>query len=448
MAGILIRGCGIVTMNDERAVISAGDLHIENDRITHVGPALAAPPAPERSDVEVIDGRGKVALPGFVNAHHHLFMSLLRGMSPNDRLPGWLSGCILPAGVHLRPEDLYWSIRLSLAECIESGVTSTMDWSFNLHGSEHAAATFEAMRDSGMRVHFAYGPGMVRSLSDFDIRIADFEDIRARLFGGAERAGRIRLWAGLGGPELQDETRFREEFALARSYGLSVHIHLREVNADSVGVVGKLDEWGVLGPHLLLAHAIHMNDDELDILARTDTRVSYNPLSNMRLGSGICRTVEMRQRGMGVALGLDGSACCDNNDFFALMRAAAGLQRARHMSADCVTVDDVLAMATVEGARALGDGGDVGVLKPGAKADVILINPDTINFAPLNNFVAQTVFSGQPRNVDTVIVDGRVLKRGGQLAGTNVEEILAKCRAASNHVVKAAGLERTPILAV
>jgi 5-methylthioadenosine/S-adenosylhomocysteine deaminase len=443
MAGLLIQGCAIVTMNPAGDTFPVGDVLIENGRISSVGPRAGRP----SENVEIIDGRGKVAMPGFVNAHHHLFQCLLRGLAPNARLPNWLAGCLLLVGPHLTPDDLHWAVRLSLAECIESGVTSTIDWAFNLHSAEHAAATIEGAEKSGMRVHFAYGPSLARGWGDFDIRRADFERIRADYFRGGRDAGRLRLWLGLGGPELQEEKSFRDEFAMAREYGLQVHIHLREVETmGPADAAAKLRDWGLLGPDLLLAHAVHLRDEDIGLLAESGTKVSYNPLSNMRLGSGICRVIELRRAGVDVALGLDGSASNDNNDYFGLMRAAIGLQRARHLSADCLTVDDLLRMATVEGACALGDS-EVGMLAPGMKADVILIDPETLNFTPLNEFVAQLIFCGQPRNVDSVIVDGRVLKRGGELVGVDREEIMAKCRGAARRLLEVGQVSHRPLLA-
>jgi 5-methylthioadenosine/S-adenosylhomocysteine deaminase len=443
MAGLLIRGCGILTMNPEGESFPAGDILIEGDRLISVGPLAH----PDTAGIEVIDGRGKIAMPGFVNAHHHLFQSLLRGLAPNSRLPNWLTGCLLLVGPHLTPDDLHWAVRLSLAECIESGVTSTIDWAFNLHSVEHAAATLEGAIASGARVHFAYGPSLAGGWGDFDIRRADFERIRERYFDGHSAAGRMRLWLGLGGPELQPEKSFRDEFALARKYGLHVHIHLREVETlQPADGVERMREWGLLGPDLLLAHAVHLRDPDIGLLAESGTKVSYNPLSNMRLGSGICRVVELRRAGVDVALGLDGSASNDNNDYFALMRSAIGLQRARNLSADCLPVDDLLRMATVDGARALGDR-EVGMLAPGMKADVILIDPGTLNFTPLNDFVGQLVFCGQPRNVDTVIVDGRVLKRGGELVGVDRDEIMSKCTVAARRLLSAGQVSHRPLRA-
>ena len=436
MAGILIRDCGIVTMNPAREQFSGGDIHIEGGRLTHVGSRLASIP----EGAEVIDGRDKVAIPGFVNSHHHFFQSLLRGLSYNENVIEWAQSCIFAASPHIEPEHLYWAARLTVAECVESGVTTSIDWSYCLHTLEHAVATFEGMRDSRARVHFAYGPSVAEGFGDFDLRLKDFEEMRSRYFGNGRDIDRIRLWMALGGPELQEEERVREEVAVATGHGLSLHIHVRENEAfEPKNTVEILERCGALGPQLLMAHAIHLSDSDLDRVARTGTKVNYSALSNMRLASGICRVVEMRQRGIDVSLGVDGSASNDNNDFFALMRAALGLQRARWLRGDCVTVHDILEMATIGGARCLGQETEIGSLEKGKRADVVLIDPQTLNFMPLNNFVAQLVLCGQPRNVDTVIVDGQVLKRKGELVGVDVGELLAKSSKAAQTITQKAG---------
>ena len=427
-------------MNAGREDIPSGDIVVEGGRLVHVG----APVSPSPPGAQVIDGRGKIAVPGFINAHHHLFQSLLRGLSPNENLLQWIESCILATTPHFRPEDLYWGVRLSLAECVESGVTTTIDWAYNLHSLEHAAATFEAMRDSGVRVHYAFGPSLLGG--NFDLDLKRLEDFRALHFGGGRRSGRLTLWAGPGGPNFQPEGRVREEVECVRGWGLPLHVHVGENVAqeprDALEVLGRC---GALGPHLLLAHAIHLRDSDLDLLASTGTKVSYNTLSNMRVASGICRVVEMRARGVDVGLGLDGSAASDNNDYFALMRAALGLQRARWLRADCLTVEDIVQMATIEGARCLGQDAEVGSLESGKRADFLLIEPRTLNFMPSNRFVSQLIFCAQPRNVDTVIVDGQVLKRGGELVGVEVEELLDRCQRAAGAVTGKAGLPRDPM---
>lgn len=441
MAGILIQGCGIVTMNRARERISCGDIWIEDGKLRHVGAPLAMPPP----GADVLDGRGKIAIPGFVNAHHHLFQSVLRGVSPNHAIPQWVPSCVMATTPHFEPDDLYSGSRLSLAECVESGVTTTIDWAFNLHSEEHAAATFQAAREAGVGIHFAYGPSLKRGLEDMEIHRADFDRFRARFFANGSSTELARLWLGLGGPDLQTEEHFREEFELARREGLPVQIHLREnVRWGRPDAVDVLARCGALGPDLLLAHAIHLRDADFDLLAGTGTKVSYNAPSNMRLASGICPVPQLRQRGIDVALGLDGSASNDNNDYFAMMRMALGLQRAHSLRADVLTADDILEMATIGGARCLGQESEIGSLEVGKRADVVLIDPDTLNFGPVNDFIAQLVLCGQPRNVDTVLVHGRVLKRAGELVGVDGRELLGRCRQVAARIGAAAGFPPDP----
>ncbi|MGD9763467.1 MAG: amidohydrolase family protein [Candidatus Binatia bacterium] len=441
MAELVIRGCGILTMNPAREQLANGDIHIQDGRLSHVGAPLAAVPA----GAEVIDGSGKVAIPGFISCHHHLFQCLLRGFAPNTDLLQWLSACILPTTPHFRPEDLYWGARLNLAECLESGVTTTVDWAYNLHSVEHAEATLDGIEESGARVHFAYGPSLLDG-SSFDVALEHLETVRARRFGGGRTAGRVMLWAGLGGPNFQPMERVREEMECVRGWGLPIHIHLGENRAQGPrDAVECLDRIDALGPDLLLAHAIHFVDGDLPMLARSGTKVSYNVLSNMRVASGICPVVDMRELGIDIGLGIDGAAANDNNDYFALMRASIGVQRLRWLRGDCVTVDDIMEMATLGGAKCLGQEREIGSLEVGKRADVVLIDPHSLNFKPLNNFLTQLIFCGQPRNVDTVIVDGRVVKRNGAMVGIDVDDLLAHCDRSTRYLIDKGGCPRDPI---
>src|SRR5581483_11461839 len=331
--------------------------------------------------------------------------------------------------------------RLTLAEAVESGVTTTIDWSYCLHSREHAAAVLEAVAASGARVCFAYGPSLLGG--DFAIDLDDLDAIRSRCFAGGREAGVVSLWAGLGGPNYQPEARLREEVEAVRAWGLPVHLHLAEHRSQaSPEALRMLERCGIAGPELLLAHAIHLSDADLDTLARTGIKVSYNAPSNMRLATGVCRAVEMRRRGVDVGLGLDSAAANDTNDYFTLMRTALGLQRARWLRGSCLTTDDVLEMATVGGAKCLGLEGRIGSLEAGREADVLLIEPRTLNFMPLNDFEPQLVLCGQPRNVNTVIVAGKVLKRHGELIGIDVESTIARCAEAARRVLATAEIPR------
>jgi 5-methylthioadenosine/S-adenosylhomocysteine deaminase len=182
-------------------------------------------------------------------------------------------------------------------------------------------------------------------------------------------------------------------------------------------VFDALTQAGALGPSLLGAHGVHLTDADIQLLARHDVRILHNPLSNMRLASGIIRLPELKQAGVQVGLGLDGGTN-DTADMFNTMRAAVGLQRAKLLTAGTVpTVSGVLRMATLDGARLLDMDGQIGSLTPGKKADLIVLDPRAVNFAPRVDWISQIVFNGQPANVEWVFVDGRALKARGRLVG-------------------------------
>jgi len=195
-----------------------------------------------------------------------------------------------------------------------------------------------------------------------------------------------------------------------------------------------LEEAGALGPDLLGAHGIHLTDAEIKILAKQDVRILHNPLSNMRLASGIIRLAELKQAGVQVGLGLDGGTN-DSSDMFSNIRAAIGLQRAKLLSANTVpSVSGGLRMATVDGAKLLDMDEQIGSLTPGKKADLIILNPGAVNFAPRFEWISQIVFNGQPANVEWVFVDGRALKRREQLVGVHSEAIVEAAQEVANRI--------------
>lgn len=223
---------------------------------------------------------------------------------------------------------------------------------------------------------------------------------------------------------------------LAKELGVKLHVHpLENVSQTQEQVFESLAQAGALGPSLLGAHGIHLSDAEIQVLAKHDARVMHNPLSNMRLASGIIRLPELKQAGVQVGLGLDGGTN-DTADMFSTMRAAVGLQRAKLLTASTVpTVNGVLRMATVNGAKLLDMDKQIGSLTPGKKADLIILDPRATNFAPRMEWISQIVFNGQPANVEWVFVDGRALKARGQLVGVQpaavvkaADEVAARIR--------------------
>ena len=219
---------------------------------------------------------------------------------------------------------------------------------------------------------------------------------------------------------------------LAQELSVQHHVHLLEnISQRANRPFEALAQANALGPNLLGAHGIHLNDSEIQILAEHDARITHNPLSNMRLASGVIRLPALKDAGVQVGLGLEG----DTNDMFNNMRAAVGLQRATSLRADVTpTMAQVLRMATVDGAAVLNMSDRIGSLTVGKKADLIIVDAGAVNFAPTFDAVSQIVLNTQPQNVEWVFVDGRALKRKGKLVGVDQDTIVRNAQAAANRI--------------
>lgn len=399
----------IVTMDPsvgegELGLVENGDLLIVGSRIEKVGQNLAV------GSAKVIDMNGRILLPGFVDAHNHLWNSLMRGCGADGDLYGWLNNCQYPLLQDPVPvQTVYAGVRLSTFDLLNSGITTTLDW-MGGPSPEFTDNNLRALEDSGIR--FVYSS--FRTVAN-EAAMNDVEAIRKRLEKNS--LGTLQV-----GPFLINREPFRSGFFTltdyAKKHGLRIHAHLRENIGDMKNEqLVLLREADVLGPQLQVAHAIHLNDAELKELAEAGVNAVHNPLSNMRIASGIMRLHEMLVVGMPVALGMDGSSN-DTSDMFNTMRLAVGLQRATSRRPDIrPTIPDVLRMATIGGARVLGLDQQIGSLTPGKQADIIALNPSMVNFAPRFDWVSQIVFNAQPANVEWVFVDGKVLKRRGELVG-------------------------------
>jgi 5-methylthioadenosine/S-adenosylhomocysteine deaminase len=409
-ARTLIRNAALVLTMDpalgvgELGVRERVDLLLEGDTIAQIGPNLKVQGA------RVIDATGRIVMPGFVDTHDHLFQSLIRGCGSDQDLKGWERACVDPLSrFDWKPGDAYRGVRLGTLDVISTGVTTVVDWSESIT-PRFVEENVRALLDSGLRFAFAYvgtpDPAVIAHMRHVKRTLID-PDPRATFQVGSR--------PGMGPTVLPSLLAMS---GLAKELGVKLHVHVLEnIVQTQEQVFESLAQAGALGPSLLGAHAIHLSDAEIQVLAKHDVRVMHNPLSNMRLASGIMRLPELKRAGVQIGLGLDGGAN-DTADMFNTMRAAVGLQRATLRTASTVpTVSDVLRMATVDGAKLLDMDKQIGSLTPGKKADLIILDPRATNFAPRMEWISQIVFNGQPANVEWVFVDGRVLKARGRLVG-------------------------------
>jgi 5-methylthioadenosine/S-adenosylhomocysteine deaminase len=403
--------------------LADADVLIMGDKIVAVGINLSAP-----SRVTVIDARGMIVMPGFVDTHDHLWQCLIRGCATDGHLFQWLGRCIFPLSTSpISEADGYAGTRLAAAGLINTGVTTVVDWNHAFNFG-FARGSLRALNESQLRYAFAMVPGT-----------ADGSDVRAlkAQFIDRNRLARLQI-AGRTSPLAVTMAQTAIAKDIAEDFpGTKFHFHLLEqesdIENDPFGVMEKAGAFD-LGRDLIFAHAIHLNGDQIDKIAEVDAAVSHQPLSNMRLASGIIRYADLKAAGIRLGIGLDGGTN-DTIDAFNNIRAATGLQRALTRDPQVSpTVEEVLRAATMGGAEVLDMESEIGSLTPGKQADVIIIEMHALNIAPVLRPVAQIVFNGQTQNVKWVFVAGRALKEDGKVTGVNERKLVEAAQAATDHI--------------
>jgi 5-methylthioadenosine/S-adenosylhomocysteine deaminase len=425
---LLIKDATVITLDEQNRILD-GDVLIEQGRITSIGSPVAA------RGIETIDGRGRLLLPGFIQTHVHLCQTLFRGAADDLSLIDWLKKRIWPMEAAHTRDSLSASALLGLSEMIRGGTTCAL----TMETVRHTDVVFEAVEQTGFRATVGKcmmdkGDGVPAALTE-KTESAIAESV-ALIEAWHNRAnGRIRACFAPRFAVSCTRELLERVAALARERSVMVHTHASE-NRDEIALVESetgrrnieyLNELGIVGPHVLLAHCVWLNDDEIEIIARTRTRVAHCPSSNLKLGSGIAPVPEMIERGISVSLGSDGAPCNNRLDMFTEMRTAALIQKAR-LGPQSLPALDVLKMATVEGARALGLDREIGSIEVGKLADLILINADRPHTTPRPDPISTVVYAATAGDVETVIIDGRIVMRDGKL--TTIDEL---------QVIKAAG---------
>ena len=438
---VLLRGGTVLTMDARRTVLQNVDLLSIDGRIEQLGPRLKAPRA-----AEVIDCRGKFLLPGLVQAHVHLCQVLFRNRADGLTLLDWLRERIWPLEAAHDARSLRFSARLGIAELLLGGTTSILD----MGTVRHTEQVLRAAHDSGIR--YAGGKCLMDSPDAFaGLR----EETEAAL---EETRALGRRWHGRDGDRLRyalcprfvlscSEQLLREVAALSQREGWLIHTHASENRAEVAEVrrrtgqdnVTYFDGLGLLGPRTALAHCVHLKAAEMRALQRTGTSAVHCPGANLKLASGIAPVPLLLERGVNVALGGDGAPCNNTLDAFHELRLAATLHLPR-FGPRAMPASEVLALATVRGAQALGQAERIGSLEPGKRADVTVLDLSGPHCAPLGDDLhATVVYCARASDVTDVLVDGRSLVRAGKLttldgrglaraAGAEMRRLLARAR--------------------
>jgi 5-methylthioadenosine/S-adenosylhomocysteine deaminase len=431
MGQTLIADALVLTMDDELGTLPRADVLIEGQRIAAVGPDL-----PRQQDVDVIDGRDRIVMPGFVDTHRHMWAAMLRGCACYGDLGTYFHDVVFTYGANFTPDDTYASVRFGLAEAVDSGITTMHAWEHNIQTPAHADAALQALSESGMRGRFSYGPSSdPEAGSSFaqGTETIDLDDVlRLRRERFATDDGLLHLGIACRGVDYSQPEIWQREFAFAREHGLPITTHtmMTAHDVERVRAISVYEEHEALGSDVLLVHAIHTNEAERAYLARTSTPVSLSILSELRTGMGIPPIVEMMQAGVPLCLSVDTMAASDNSDYFAVLRATLLVPRGQHGDATVYQPDQVLRHGTIDGARALGIGDQTGSLTPGKRADVIVLRATDLNLAPINVADGQVVLAAQPRNVEHVWIDGVQRKRDGELVDVDADALVVNARAA------------------
>ncbi len=428
MTSTLIRGAHVLTMDAALGTIPGGDVLIEGNRIAAVGTGLDA------AGAEVVDGTDTICLPGFVDTHRHMWAAMLRGCACYGDLGQYFHDVVFTYGANFTPEDTYTSIELGLAEAVETGITTMHAWEHNLQTRAHADAAIAGLRGSGLRGRFSYGPSSDPSAgSSFaqGTETIDLEHVlELRRTEFAREDDLLHLGIACRGVEFSKPEIWQKEFTWAREQGLpfTTHTMMTKHDLEQARAISVYRDAGFLGPDHLLVHAVQANDEEIQALGESGTPVSVSIWSELRTGMGIPPVVSMMKAGVNVNISLDTMAASDNSDVFAAMRAQMCVERGRYEDATVYQPDQVLRQATIDGATALGLGDVTGSLTPGKRADLVLVRTDDLNIGPLNVADGQIVLCAQPRNVDSVWIDGVAKKRHGELLGVDARELVRKAR--------------------
>jgi len=418
---ILLKGGHVISVDPKVGDIVVGDVLIEGGTIAQVGKDLSA-------DAEVIDATGNIVIPGFVDSHRHTWEAAIRNCAPNATLDDYFVEVLDSFAPLYRPEDVYASNLAGALECLNAGITTLLDWSHINNTPDHPDAGVRGLQEAGIRAVYAYGSANT-SLVDywFGSSIAiprdDVERIRSTYFSSDD--GLLTMALATRGPGFCKDEVVREEWGTARDLGIPITLHIAMGKlAGKWAMVKQLEALGLLGADTTYIHSCYFSDEEWELVAKSKGTISIAPQVEMQMGHGWPPVAKARSYGLRPSLSIDVVTTVPG-DMFTEMRCAFAAERWKSndsvweseepLPENALTARDVLTMATLDGAHVVGLEDRTGSLSPGKQADVVMIDGHGPGVAPIVDPVGAVVLSADTANVDTVIVGGKVQKRGGKL---------------------------------
>ncbi|MBC7232153.1 MAG: amidohydrolase [Chloroflexi bacterium] len=448
----------LVTVDAQRRVITDGAMAVENGRFVAIDKSHVLHerfPNEPRTDL-----KGRIVTPGLINTHVHLAQAMIRGCAEDMELLDWLGKRVWVLQGNYTEEDGRASAELCILEMLKSGTTAFVESMLaERYGFDGIA---EVVLRSGIRAVLAkivmdigtyatkdswMHPGMIE---DRETSLRNTLAMHDKWNGAGN--GRLRVWFGPRTPGGVTPELYREISALARQRNMGITVHLAEVQADRLFLQEKYgktpaqfaEDVGLVGPNVLLVHAVWMDEDDIAILARTQTNVSHNPVSNAKLASGIAPIPEMLAAGVNVALGTDGGPSNNTYDMVRDMRWASYIHKARTLNPLVMPAETVLEMATIHGAKAIGLEKEIGSLEVGKQADFVVFDLDKPHLTPHMDAVSTLVSAATGADVDMVVIGGQVVVRDGHVLTMDEERVLREARERAAAVWKRAGIEWKP----
>lgn len=411
-------------------IVKKADIAIEGSQILQIGSIK-----PEWQPDKIIDCTNKLAIPGLVNTHTHAAMTLFRSYADDMQLMDWLQTKIWPAEANLTADDVYWGTQLAIAEMIKSGTTTFADMYFFM------PEVAKAVEDTGIRAVLSRGMAGVAPTAQQALQ--ESEEFYQQFNHSAE--GRITVMLGPHAPYTCPPDYLNKVVSLAQKQGSEIHIHLSETIGEveeckakyGKSPIALMDELGVLDCGVLAAHCVHVSEADITIMKNKNVRVAHNPGSNMKLASGIAPVSEMLKAGLCVGLGTDGAASNNNLDMLEEIRLAALLHKVNSNDPLAIPAKTAVALATEHGAKAVGLGNVVGQLAEGFKADIALFDMNKLHWYPRHDRLSLLTYSAAASDVDTVIINGKIVLENKQLKTIDEERLIEEVNRRGLRLVQA-----------
>lgn len=453
MKQILIKNAYVVSMNEKREIYNNGSILIENDLIKAIGKVdeeLLLDTA------EIIDAKGKIVLPGLINTHVHLSQQLGRGIADDVDLLTWLRERVWPYESNFDYESSLISSTACCVEMIKSGVTTFLE-----AGGQYVEAMVEAVKNTGIRA------ALSKSVMDEGIglptnwiKTADEEiQVQKELFDKYNNTadGRVKIWFGLRTIFNNSDDLIIKTKKIADKLNTGIHMHIAEIAAENDYVksnrgdstVEHLHKLGVLGPNLLAVHTVWLTDREIDLFRLYDVKVSHNPAAAMKVVLGFARIPEMLEKGLNVSIGTDGAPSNNRMDMMREMYLTSLIHKGRTLDPKVVPAEQVLEMATINGAKCALLENEVGSLEVGKKADLIILNPNTIHSLPLHDPIANIVYTMSSENIESTMCNGKWLMKNREILVLNEGDLIEQVKRKSEEIKNKAKIvlpNRFPII--